>query len=310
MLSSPTEPALPALAWSTLNRAAHRRRDTAWLDDAWRRARVLVVADGRVLLVDGRLLLLTPEQATAFADAPRFFLGVDADDVPYFAVVAELPTVEGARSAGVREVGHLLDELDAGLLMTAVALANWHASHGYSPRSGALTAVGDGGWIRTDDSGRQLFPRTDPAVIVVVHDGVAAPGGRCLLGHNAAWTRMSPAGAVRRYSCLAGFVEPGESAEQTVVREVAEEVGVLVTNLRYVASQAWPYPGSLMLGFTAEADPDAPLRPDPEEIADARWFTRAEILAGLAEEAGLDFALSPPSSIAHFLISGWATGRH
>src|SRR4029453_13247368 len=118
-------------------------------------------------------------------------------------------------------------------------------------------------------------------------------GGRCLLGHNAAWlpaknSRMSPAGAVRRYSCLAGFVGPGESAGETVVREVAEEVGVLVTNLGYVASQAWPYPGSLMLGFTAEADPDAPLSPDPEEIADARWFTRVEILAGLAGEPGLD----------------------
>ena len=94
--------------------------------------------------------------------------GVDADEVPYFAVVAELPTVADARAAGVREVGHLLDELEAGLLMTAVALANWHASHGYSPGSGGSTTAGEGGWVRTDDSGRQLFPRTDPAVIVLV----------------------------------------------------------------------------------------------------------------------------------------------
>jgi NAD+ diphosphatase len=306
-----SSPETPSLARPGLDRAAHRRRDEEWLAQAWQRARVLVVAEGRVLLSGGRLVLLTPEQASAFIDAPRYFLGVDGEGVPYFAVVAELPTVEGARSAGVREIGHLLDELEAGLLMTAVALANWHASHGFSPGSGGPTVSREGGWVRADEAGTPLFPRTDPAVIVLVHDGVPAPEGRCLLGHNAAWTRLSPPGAVRRYSCLAGFVEPGESAEQTVVREVTEEVGVHVSELRYVASQAWPYPGSLMLGFTARADPAEPFRLDPDEIADARWFTRAEILAALdPDRTDLDFGLPPASSIAHFLISGWADGRH
>jgi NAD+ diphosphatase len=208
--------------------------------------------------------------------------------------------VVGDRWVDLREIGAALNDRDAGLLTTAVALARWHDRHPRCPIDGTPTALVNGGWVRrclTD--GSEHFPRTDPAVIMLVHDG----GDRCVLGRQAVW----PEG---RFSILAGFVEPGESAEQTVVREVAEEVGVVVSNLRYVSSQAWPYPGSLMLGFTAEGDPAAPLRPDTEEIADARWFTRSEILAALAGEPALDFGLPMPSSIAHFLISGWATGLH
>jgi NAD+ diphosphatase len=166
--------------------------------------------------------------------------------------------------------------------------------------------MGDGGWVRLDDGGTQLWPRTDPAVIVLVHDGVAGPDGRCLLGHNAAWATPG----VRRFSCLAGFVEPGESAEAAVVREVAEEVGVVVGWPAYVASQAWPFPGSLMLGFLARADPEAPLRVDPAEITHAEWFTRRDVAAVLsgADVLARDderVALSAPASIAHFLITHW-----
>jgi NAD+ diphosphatase len=299
----------PPLARSALNRAAHRRTDAAWLEAAWDRARILVVsADSRALAVDGHLVLLGSTEvpvAGGSALPERLFLGVDADDVPYFAVVQELPAVPGAVAVGLRDVGHELTDLDAGLFMTAVALANWHARHRYAPDSGAPLEVREGGWVRVDPAGTHSWPRTDPAVIVIIHDGDPGPEGRCLLGHNAAWAVRGPAG-VRRYSCLAGFVEPGESAEQTVVREVAEEVGVDVRDLRYEGSQAWPYPGSLMLGFSAVADPTAPLRLDPAEIADARWFHRAEIRAVLGGGAGYDFALAPPSSIAHYLISNWA----
>jgi NAD+ diphosphatase len=262
---------------------------------------VVVVNDGRVLVDDGELVLLDA------ADAPpgeRYFLGVDAQDTPYFAVPAELPTVDGARPATLREVGHLLRERDAGLFITAVALANWHARHGFSPVTGQPTTAGEAGWTRvTEDADEILWPRTDPAVIVVVHDGIPGPEGRCLLGHNAAWKGVT---GVPRYSCLAGFVEPGESAEATVAREVAEEVGVEVFDIRYVGSQPWPFPGSLMLGFNARTEPGAMVRVDPEEIADARWFTRVEINAALAGEVG-DFMLPPPASIAHYLISGWAS---
>jgi NAD+ diphosphatase len=202
-------------------------------------------------------------------------------------------------------VGHLLDDLDAGLFITAIALSNWHAKHLYSPYDGKPTAIAEGGWARVTDTGHTIWPRTDPAVIVLVHDGVPGDEGRCLLGHNAAWTGP---GWTRRYSCLAGFVEAGESAESVVVREVAEEVGVPVAKLRYVGSQAWPYPGSLMLGYTAEADPQLPVLVDETEIASARWFTRAEVTAALAGERD-DFGLPMGSSIAFFLITEWLAGR-
>jgi NAD+ diphosphatase len=294
----------PPLARSTLDRAAQLRTDEVWLAEAWQRARILVVAEGRALVAGDHLVLVGADQAP---DGLRLFLGVDPAGVPYFAVLAELPPTRAndlARPFGIREVGHLLSSLDAGLLMTAVGLANWHARHEFSPTSGGPTTVRDGGWVRVDSAGAQMWPRTDPAVIVLIHDGVPGEDGACLLGSNVAWSR-GRAGAIPRYSCLAGFVEPGESAEQTLIREVAEEVGVQVTDLRYVASQPWPYPGSLMLGFHARADPDDQVTPDPTEIADARWFTRGEIRTAEAGAAGAGFGIPNPSSIAHFLIMKW-----
>lgn len=292
-----------------LDRVAHRRTDPAWLAEAWPRAQVLVIEDGRVLVAEHRLLLVPSAQAPV---GERLFLGVDAAGTPYFAVVAAHDALgalaNGASAQGLREVGHRLGDLDAALMMTAVSLANWHTSHQFSPASGLATEVRDGGWSRVDPSGAQLWPRTDPAVIVLVHDAEAGPLGRCLLGRNVAWSRGA-GGAIPRYSCLAGFVEPGESAEQTVVREVAEEVGVAVHDVHYVASQPWPYPGSLMLGFHAQGDPRAPLRPDPAEIAEARWFTRAEIGAAEAGDPSVGFGLPIRSSIAHYLIMRWLSGR-
>jgi NAD+ diphosphatase len=210
-----------------------------------------------------------------------------------------------SRRATIREIGHELDDLDAALLVTAIALANWHRRHRYSPYDGRPTTMAEAGWARVGEGDRMVWPRTDPAVIVLVHDGVPGPEGRCLLGHNVAWTGPN---WVRRYSCLAGFVEAGESAESAVVREVAEEVGVPVHHLRYLGSQAWPYPGSLMLGFTAEGDPERPVDVDETEISSARWFTRTEIRDALTGERE-DFGLPMGSSIALFLITEWVAGR-
>lgn len=298
----------PPLARCAVDRAAHRRTDEQWLAQAFERARILVVdivTGGRFLVRDlrevpggGELVLVDAAHAPA---GERLFLGEDDAGTAYFAVVAPLPETADGRAVTLREVAHLLGDLHAGLAVTAVALGHWHARYPYSPETGRPTTVAEGGWVRTDDGGGLLWPRTDPAVIVLVHDGVAGPDGRCLLGHSAAWVT----GGQRRYSCLAGFVEAGESAEAAVVREVAEEVGVRVAEMRYVASQAWPFPASLMLGFLARADPAQPLRLDPTEIADARWFTRREIIAGLAGH-GDGFALSTPASIANFLIATWA----
>lgn len=294
----------PPLSRSTLDRAAQLRTDDVWLAEAWRRARVLVISEGRALVAGDHLIMIGSDDAP---DGERFFLGVDTAGVPYFAVVAPLPQTRAndlARPFGIREVGHILSDLEAGLLMTAVALANWHARHPYSPVNGQATRVTDGGWVRVDEAGAPMWPRTDPAVIVLVNDGEPGEDGGCLLGSNAAWSR-GRMGAMPRYSCLAGFVEPGESAEQTVVREVLEEVGVHVTDLRYIASQPWPYPGSLMLGFHAFGNPDEQITTDPVEIADARWFTRAEIRAAEREEPGVGFGIPNPSSIAHYLIMKW-----
>lgn len=323
----------PPLARSGVDRAAHRRTDQAWLEAAWKRGRVLVLnPSGRTLC--GRvergaadqagtpaaaaspppgLVLLGPDEAP---QGDRLFLGVDPDGAPYFAVLAELPEVPGATAVSLRQVGAVLSDLEAGLFVTAAALANWHAAHSHSPATGEPTTAAQGGWLRVDPSGSQLFPRIDPAVIVLVHDGVDGPQGRCLLGNNAGWPARE---GQRFFSTLAGFVEPGESAEAAVAREVHEEVGVRVSALRYEASQAWPFPGSLMLGFTGQADPAQPLYLDPSEIADARWFTRQAIAQLLAEQSspdtglheattsGSDVALPGPASIAQFLIRVWLT---
>ena len=164
-----------------LDRAGHRRSDAAWLADAWSRAKIIVVDasslyTGHALVgADGDLVFVDAEHPAAAATAPadRFFLGVDASDVPYFAAIGHLPDVPEARAVTLREVGHALDPQSASVLATAVALVNWHARHRFSAMTGAETTVGDGGWTRVDTTGSQQWPRTDPAVIMLVHDGVA-----------------------------------------------------------------------------------------------------------------------------------------
>jgi NAD+ diphosphatase len=311
----------PSPAGQGLDRAAHRRGDAEWLATAWRRARVMIVDasqpfTGHALVSDtGELVLVDADDPAAAATDPerRFFLGLDEELTPYFAAVGTLPDRPGTHAATMRDVGHLLDARSGGILVTAIALVNWHDRHAYSPETGLPLRVGEAGWTRLDEEGRQAWPRTDPAVIVLVHDGVLGDEGRCLLGHNTAW-RPAP-GQVRRYSCLAGFVEAGESAEAAVEREVYEEVGVRLTDIQYAASQPWPYPGSLMLGFYARANPDAALHLDPAEIAAASWFTRREIRAalsaGTAGSGGTEITPVEPglpmaSSIAYRLVRGWA----
>ena len=303
----------PPLARSTLDRAAHHRTDDAWLAAAWSRGMVLVVdlsKGGRALVADrpggGAGLVLLPSAEAP--EAERWFLGLDPDGTPLWTVDAPLPEPDGSRAVTLRDIGHLLDDRDAGVFTAAVALANWHASHKFSPRTGLPTEAVEAGWARKDAEGNTMWPRTDPAMIVLVHDGVAGPAGRCLLGHNAAWGGAPDGGL--RFSCLAGYVEPGESAEASVAREVAEEVGLQLSSLRYAGSQSWPFPGSLMLGFHATADPQEPLRLDPEEIDEAHWFTREEVVRMIAgdyrhPETGVRMGLPMRSSIAFYLVERW-----
>ncbi|MBK5306473.1 MAG: NAD(+) diphosphatase [Frankiaceae bacterium] len=277
----------PALSRATVDRDAATRDDDAALEVAWSAARVLVVDDGRALVDDNGPGLVLVDAAEA-PEGDRFYLGRD-DASSYFAVAGRLPRMLGARPQGLREVGALLGDRDAGLLVHAVGLANWHATHTRCPRCGAPTVPAKGGSIRRcEDDGSEHFPRTDPAVIMLVTDG----GDRCVLGRQAIW----PAG---RYSTLAGFVEPGESAEQAVVREVAEETGISVRDVVYRGSQPWPFPASLMLGYRASCDADAEPHAQDAELEDARWFTKDELRAGKGT------LLPTPVSIAWHLITDW-----
>lgn len=198
--------------------------------------------------------------------------------------------------AGLLTAGSKFSARDAALFTEALAMANWHDSHGYSPRTGERTLVEQGGWVRRSASDNsEVFPRTDPAVIVRILDH----DDRILLGSNALW-------AANRYSLLAGFVEPGESLEAAVVREMFEECGLRVSDPVYLGSQAWPFPASLMCGFEARlAIGESPerLNADGEEILDVRWFSRDQLREELP-----DLVLPGPMSIACAIIEDWYGG--
>jgi len=299
-------------ARSGVDRASHHRADLAWVAAAWadESARVLVLDHGQALVdfADGAaaLELVSPGQAP---EGVRFLLGVDEAGVAYFGVDGPpgglgagplpapgsgpaLPPEPGIRPAGLRQAGPLLGDRDAGLFTHAVALANWHATHTHCPRCGAVTEpILAGHARRCPVDGSEHFPRVDPAVIMLVTDD----NDRCLLARNRAW----PPG---RVSILAGFVEPGESLEQAVIREVGEETGLRASGIRYVGSQPWPMPRSLMLGFVADARGEQEIVVDEEEIAEARWFTREQLLAAVSAREVL---LPPPVSIAHRIIESW-----
>ena len=289
-----------ALSRGTVDRITEKRSDKAWMAAAWAdpKNRVVIVSDGRALIrVDddhAELIFVPPEQAP---DGVRMLLGEDADGVVYFAVSATLPASDstGARPVSLREAGVLLSDRDAGLFTHAVALANWHDTHTHCPIDGTPTVVNPGGHsTRCPADGTEHFPRTDPAVIMLVTD----PDDRALLARNVNWPG-------NRVSILAGFVDPGESAEHAVIREVHEEAHLTVTNVRYVGSQPWPMPRSLMLGFVAHAPAGQQIAVDHEELAEAHWFSRDELLAAI--KSG-DIALPPSVSIARRILEAWFGG--
>jgi NAD+ diphosphatase len=294
-----------ALSRSTVDRATLRRADGAWVEAAWAdpHSRVLVVSDSQALVrsVAGRPELVFVSSAEA-PEGTKFLLGVDTDDVAYFGVsvpggVSRVRSGEDdVQPMSLRQVGAVLSDRDAGLLTHAVALANWHDTHTHCPRDGTPTVPAPAGHLTTcPTDGSEHFPRLDPAVIMLVTD----PDDRCLLARNALW----PKG---RMSVLAGFVEPGESAEHAVAREVFEETAITVGHIRYLGSQPWPMPRSLMLGFQAAAPAGQRITVDAEEIGEARWFTREEMLAAIGTG---ELAVAPTSSIARRLIEFWYGGE-
>ena len=273
-----------------------------WADDA---TRVIVLRGGRALMAqpaDTGAPLLSLLRAREVPNAELLlYLGhsLDGSKTPFVAAVltddAAATFGDAAQWGDLRDLGARLGDLDAGLFTQALALANWHISHAFSPRTGESTTSALGGWVRRGSGdGHDLFPRTDAAIIV----GVTDENDRILLGSNASWKS-------NRYSLLAGFVEPGESLEAAVLREVFEESGIRVADPVYLGSQPWPFPASLMLGFRAKVDPDqrSTLTPDGTEILDLRWFSRDELTAALDE-----IALPGGTSIARAILEDWYGG--
>lgn len=320
-----TTSALPLvlpLARAAHDRAAARRAEPDLVPRllATPSTRVLLVHRGRLAVATDHVALLGPADVAGVTTDPDpagthatthrwLYLGraddgdvlalvlpddADAEDVDIEGVTPVPPAARLVRAhawKGLRELGAGLDVLEDGLAAEAVALAAWHAANERCPRCGEQTAVVLGGWVRhCPAEGVDLYPRTDPAVIMAVVDA----DDRLLLGHAAHWPD-------RRFSTLAGYVEPGEGLEQAVRREVAEETGVVVGDVLYRGSQPWPFPASLMLGFRARATTTA-VTVDGVEVTEARWFTRD----GLAADVDAGRVLLPGrQSIARALVEEW-----
>ncbi|MDF2917133.1 MAG: pyrophosphatase [Microbacterium sp.] len=290
----------PALARSVFEPSPEERSDEALIDRlrADPATRVVQIHGDRARVRGNRLVWDEPAAVEEAGDATEWgFLGraVDGSARLVAAVASPVDGDDAGAWASLRMSGGDLVDEDAGAFVTAVALGRWFSDFRFCPRCGSPARLRSAGWSRAcSGCGREQFPRTDPAVIVAVRD---VRDERLLLGQNAAWA------VDNRFSTFAGFVEAGESLETAIRREVAEEAGVVVDNLVYRGSQAWPYPRSLMLGFHAVAADAPAARPDGEEIVAVRWFDREEIRSSLAGAGPVN--LPGTASIARRLIADW-----
>ncbi|WP_298130895.1 NAD(+) diphosphatase [Micropruina sp.] len=274
-----------------LDRCEPQRLDADWLVAQWAdpAALLLSVDKSGQLNVGDDLAIVERRPAGEFDPQQHYLLGLSAGR-PVFVEAADVE-----KGAGLRELMPVLGPADRELVVAAVALVQWHRTLPHCGLCGAATIVTNGGMVRHCPScGRDRFPRSDPAIIVAVLDA----DDRLLLGHQGVW-------APGRMSILAGFVTAGESLEQAVHREVGEETGLRLSAVKYVASQPWPFPRSLMLGFVARAA-TTDIQVDGVEIESARWFTREELTA--AVDAG-EVGLPGEASIAHRLIADWRAGH-
>jgi NAD+ diphosphatase len=297
-------------AGNPLDRVSQRRQDAGWIAS---------------LLEDPQSLLLPFRELKPFvcdhsAPAPDWqpvaawrdaidagavlvLLGI-GEGRAYFALdVSGVPMSDGEEPAttDVRSLAAAIPAPDAAILAEARSLIDWHVRHGFCAQCGTPSAISAGGWGRRCPNCRaHHYPRVDPVVIML-----AVRGERCLLGRNR--RRVGT-----RYSCLAGYMEPGETIEEAVRREVLEEAGIQIGRVRYLASQPWPFPSTLMMGLLAEAISDE-VQIDPEELAEARWFEREEVRA-MVERSRTDdpipnvATLPPPLAIGHQLARRWAFG--
>ena len=289
---------------SHIDRAGELRTNQSTLDTLWQKAKIIQIADGRIAAIEEKLTFHSASAISdiaasgKFTEGSRYFLGLDlADRTPYFAWDTQWvgDVDDEVKSVGfttLREVGAQLSPQQFELALHATALSNWHRAHPRCPRCGGATRVDLGGAARFCDADQsQHHPRTDSAVIVLIKDRA----DRILLGHQPVW----PEG---RFSTFAGFLEPGETFEQCVAREVFEESNIKVSEIKYLGSQPWPFPASIMIAFEAVTDNPEAAQGDGAEITEVKWFSRAELKAA-AQDGSL--LLPPAISVARKMIEGW-----
>ncbi|WP_428341963.1 NAD(+) diphosphatase [Mycobacterium sp.] len=298
--------AVPLLSRTGADRADQVRTDVEAAAAGWPDAALLRLdSRNQVMVAAGKVLLGKAKDLADKPPADAVFLGCLADGRHVWAVHGPLESPEDpdlkAEVADLRRAGQLFDDVGAQLVSAAAALLNWHASSRFSSIDGSPTTPVRAGWARVNPvTGHEEFPRIDPAIICLVHDG----GDRAVLARQTVWPD-------RMFSLLAGFVEAGESFETCVAREIHEEIGLNVSDIRYLGSQPWPFPRSLMIGFHAIADPAEPFAFNDGEIAEAEWFTRDEIRAALAlgdwsSDSESRLLLPGSVSIARVIVESWA----
>lgn len=288
---APHKPLNLPLAAAEVDRAAHLRSDLTYLNSAWAQASVLLFSDEKFATEKDQLLFTAGQSLGTYLDQSDYFLGVK-DSKPFFVRHLTSDHRLSNEFKTLRKVGAFLSARDIGLAVHAQGLANWHKKHPRCAICGEKTVVVLAGAVRrcpADQS--EHYPRTDSAIIVLVKDDQ----DRVLLGRQKVWPK-------NRFSTFAGFVEPGESFENCVTREVMEEAGVKLKEINYLGSQPWPFPASLMIAFEAITTTPELARPDGEEIEEIRWFTRDEMKSAIAEKT---LILPLEISVARQMIKAW-----
>ena len=290
------------LASEAVDRSGELRTKPDELAKLWKSARILHFASGKFRVKPNYELDFQSAEQIAklrkdakFADGEELFLGID-NGISYFAWCSDAMDFESFETLEnyqtLRTLGDFLTQLEMGLAIHSQAIANWHHTHQFCARCGAPTLSANGGSLRKcSTDGSEHYPRTDGAVIVLVKDDK----DRVLLGRQKVWPE-------KRFSCFAGFVEPGESFEQTVLREVFEESAIRVDKITYLGSQPWPFPASIMISFSALATNPAAAKADGEEIEEIIWLTREEMCAAIANQS---LTLPPGMSVARKMIEFW-----